>query len=302
MRKIHAFLGVFLCFGVFAFAENDAVLNDSTTQENSRIYNAAENAENSGVYRSGVYDKNNDVPFISSQTTNSSALINNANTSTDSTGSKGSLSIGYINTSYTAKQSSKNAIYSDIKGSAHGVDIYGSADYDIIGGFGFSWGLGAEFIYVKWGNPGLIGIESSGTNSAKLDYFKSDWYISPYLNLGLFYEIINNESLKFKIFGKIGAAWDIVTSGRYRGWTVYDYNVFYGKGIYAEQASPALNSYFSFPVNFGARFVFAKHHGVELSAKINIGENKFSNSYLSEKIETTIQRKTSFVLRYVFEF
>lgn len=211
--------------------------------------------------------------------------------------SKGSFGIGYIYGSYTAKQRYQGLTDGDIKGTAHGFDFYTTKDSYIVGGFGISFGVGMEMLFIKWDGKGLYGFEDGDISAYRSVYFNDDMTISPYLNLGLFYDVVKNQSLKVKLFGKIGVAWDLMYGGRYDGWTA---SWSYYSGYYAEEPAIRIDSSYSFPIDVGARFVFG-HHGIEATAKFRINDAEYSNSFYGYKY-TTIKHNVGFALRYVYEF
>lgn len=317
MKKIHAFLGVFLCFGVFAFAENDAVLNDSTTQENSRIYNAAENAENSGVYRSGMYKQNNDTPFVSSQTSDTGfnpSQDNSVGYVVDTRKKFGfDLGVGYAMSNLTAVQPAGPV---DTKAMLKGVDIFMGLNIYSWERFGFSFGTGVEILkgsfkdalyecdytLTMWRNNNGSWQYRNGSGFT-CQQNNGDWsVVSWYFSTGVFADVLKFKNFSLRAFGNIGLAMD---------WFNSDGN--YDKHVLSSSSSrtaiwrtytdtdESISPETDFMYSLGLRFIFFQNHGLDLIAKHYQTKWKYEQK-LPIIVETQVERGWTYGVRYIYEF
>ena len=209
-----------------------------------------------------------------------------------------SLKVGYVYSSLKATQS--GALANSANGTAVGAEFAFDMNFYLgeSSRWGWSVGLGTEFLSVSWDKLGLYGWQSVSTAGSYTDqdYFKNDllWTFTP--NVGIFGDVFRSESgsLRVKLFANIGLSVDMLFGGIYDG-------VKYNGGTTVEV--PVANVVATVPLSVGARFHFAKKHGVELAFKTHLNDMEFENdSYPSGKINTKISRDFTVGLRYVFEW
>ena len=211
-----------------------------------------------------------------------------------------SLKVGYVNSSLKATQNLSGVEFNAPSGTANGVEFAFDMNFYLgeSSRWGWSVGLGTEFLGVSWDKLGLYGWQSVSTAGSYTDqdYFASDflWTLTP--NVGIFGDVFRSESgsLRVKLFANLGVSVDMLFGGIYDG-------VKYSGGTTVDV--PVLNVAATVPLSVGARFHFAKKHGVELAFKTHLNDMEFENdSYPSGKIKTKISQDFSVGIRYVFEW
>lgn len=211
-----------------------------------------------------------------------------------------SLKVGYVNSALKATQTKSgvtiNKSTASVKGLELGFDMnfYLSQTYR----FGYSVGIGTEFLSVNWDKLGLYGWDSVATPYAETDqqYFSNDFLLTLYPNASIFADVFKSESgsMRVKLFANISLVSNLLFGGIYDGVT-------YNGGRTVDV--PIVNYAISVASSVGARFHFAKKHGIELAFATHLNDMKFKNDdYPSGTIKTDISRNYSIGLRYVFEW
>lgn len=213
-----------------------------------------------------------------------------------------SLKVGYVNSTLKATQTTGGLTFNESTGSVNGLEL--GFDMNFYLGeaqrFGWSVGIGTEFLSVNWDKLGLYGWKSVSTADAYTDqkYFSDDFLWTFYPNASIFADVFKSESgsMRVKLFANIS----LVSSLLFGGGGIYD-GVKYNGGYTADV--PIVNYAFSVASSVGARFHFAKKHGIELAFTTHLNDMEFKNDdYPSGTIKTDISRNYSIGLRYVFEW
>lgn len=282
LAQIHAkFFAFFAVVAFFALAPN-AHTDDTATQDDVRLID-------------GVYSTQNTINSSNSQAKTTQSVQNSSKFGID-------LGVGYINSSFEGESSLSNQ---KVKSSrAHGVDIFANFTYKIHLYFGLSFGLDWEFMPIYWDGQGLLNAynaaESRLNNQPPNSYNSSDFLWSTYLTFGAFSDIWQSKSSSVRLFANFGLGLNyFLGDGRYEGKVK---SCSYGWATKCEVEYQMIPFAFSLPVSFGARFGFAKSHGIELVGKIETQDAKFTFKTNSGDIKTTISRNASVALRYVYRF
>lgn len=210
-----------------------------------------------------------------------------------------SLKVGYVNSTLEATQTG-GVLSNKSTGSVNGLELGFDMNFYLgeSARWGWSVGIGTEFLGVSWDKLGLYGWNSVAVDYDYTDqqYFSNDFLWTLYPNVGLFADVFKSESgsMRVKLFANVAFVSSLLFGGVYDG-------VKYSGGTTVEV--PFVNYAFSVAPSVGARFHFAKKHGVELAFKTHLSDMEFKNdSYPSGTIKTDISRKFSVGLRYVFEW
>lgn len=213
-----------------------------------------------------------------------------------------SLKVGLVHSSLKATQSGYHI--NSANGSANGLELGFDANFYLgeSSRWGWSVGVGTELLGVSWDNPGVIGWkEESGL--ANEEFYTSDflWKLTP--NAGVFFDVWRSASndMRVKLFANIGLSLDMLFGAAYDGADL-NYNTKSGEGVSVVNVNVAA----TVPLSVGARFHFAKKHGVEMVFKTHLNDMEFENDYIrgttSYKQKTKIGQDFSIGLRYVFEW
>lgn len=211
-----------------------------------------------------------------------------------------SLKVGYVNSALKATQTASGVTINESTGSVNGLEF----DFDMnfylgeMQRFGWSVGIGTELLGVSWDKLGIYGWKSVATAYAYTDqkYFSDDFLWTFYPNASIFADVFKSESrnMRVKLFANISLVSSLLFGGIYDGVT---YNGGYTVDV------PIVNYAFSVASSVGARFHFAKKHGIELAFTTHFNNMEFKNdNYPSGTIKTDISRNYSISLRYVFEW
>ena len=214
-----------------------------------------------------------------------------------------SLKVGFVHSSLKATQS--GYLINAVNGSANGVELGFDANFYLgeSSRWGWSVGLGTELLGVSWDKPGVIGAKEKSDGSADVTYYTSDflWKLTP--NVGVFFDAWRSASndMRVKVFANLGLSLDMLFGAAYDGADInYDTDV--GKG--ADEIN--VNVAATLPLSVGARFHFAKKHGVEMVFKTHLNDMNFENEYIqygiTNKLKTKISQDFSVGIRYVFEW
>lgn len=208
--------------------------------------------------------------------------------------------VGYIKSSFETTQKIGEMSFNKTNGSGNGIELFINKTFYPAERFGLLIGFETEFSHIKW-QKGLIGLESSD-DTIIYKQFESDVLISLGLNAGLFADVYQGEKLTLRLFGTGGIAWISTFNKSYGGWNCAQSYSIYGYSGSVECKSPhGLYGAYAVPINLGAQFIFVKHHAIELATQIDLQEMEFSNNIGHSKYQTSILRKPSFLLRYVYK-
>lgn len=204
--------------------------------------------------------------------------------------------LGWINTHFTAEQSSSAFYHKSKSTSSHGVDIFVNGIYQPSQYLGFSFGLLWEFLPIKWKDKGLIEPETILADFGE-QYNSSEFIWNAVLVLGILSDIYKNNSNSVRVFANIGVGTNYLFGGsKYRGeasnFSTTDY----------KSTTQIIPLALALPVNFGIRFTFAKAHGIEVVGKYEPVDKIYKYKYPNNTIKTTISRDMSVGLRYVYRF
>ena len=309
--KIALFLAI---FSVFAHSEPILTENSSqnakiSSQNSANSINEAistQNSQNSTSSANSTLNQNSNSPTLLPQNSPNDDFVRYVATNGTYTSanepSKFSveLGLGYVNAHFTGKQSGLSAPRSVKSTTSHGIDIFVNGIYQPTQYFGFSFGLLWEFLPISWQGAGLMEPESVNSISGA-SYNSSEFVWNAVLTLGFISDIYKSGSNSVRLFANIGAGTHYLLSGnKYEG-EASSTTCGYAVCTY-ESTTLVIPFALALPVNFGARFTFAKSHGIELVGKIELTDKSFDYEYPSQTIKTTISRDFSVGLRYVYRF
>ncbi len=160
------------------------------------------------------------------------------------------------------------------------MDIFVNGIYQPVQYFGFSFGLLWEFLPISWQGQGLIEPETILADSG-VKFNSSEFVWNAVFTLGIISDIYKSGSNSVRLFANIGAGTHYLLSGsKYEG-EASNTTCGYYTCTY-ESTTQIIPLSFALPVNFGARFTFAKSHGIELVGKIELTDKTFDYSYPSQ--------------------
>ena len=220
--------------------------------------------------------------------------------------------IGYVESWFNARQrfAEPLVIFADgsvlqelskDKSRADGVDLYFNGNCYIKERFGWIFGVGMEFIDIKWKNGGLVKIPYYGTG---LEASKSDFLYAMYYYTGFFGDVWQHKNHSLRLFGTIGVSIDFLFGG------LYEKEEQKCNGIVC---TPTYTSIYdtkdktisaTFPIQLGLRYSFATGHGIEVFGKYHASSWNFTQAHNSAipNLHTNISRGASAGVRYVYEY
>ena len=225
--------------------------------------------------------------------------------------------IGYVASWFSARQrfaepvifadgSVRQELHKD-KSRADGVDLYFNGNYYIKERFGWTFGVGMEFIDINWKNGGLAEFSYYSTSSVNVEANKSDFLYAMYYHTGFFGDVWRRKNQSLRLFGTIGVSIDFLIGGLYEKEKPDCKNSYYG-GI----CTPTYTSIYStkdktisatLPIQLGLRYSFATRHGIEVFSKYHALSWNFTQAHNSlPNLHTRISRGASVGVRYVYEY
>lgn len=188
---------------------------------------------------------------------------------------------------------------------AHGADLYFNGNYYIKERFGWTFGVGMEFIDINWKNGGLYEISYYNTSLASLEANKSDFLYAMYYHTGFFGDVWRHKNQSLRLFGTIGVSIDFLIGGLYEKAKSDCINSYYG-GI----CTPTYTSIYdtkdktisaTLPIQIGLRYSFAKRHGIEVFGKYHALSWNFTQAHIAPNLHTKISRGASVGVRYEYK-
>lgn len=214
------------------------------------------------------------------------------------------LGIGYVASWFNARQRFDEPVNGIIGGDdnslAHGADLFFNGNYYIRDRFGWTFGVGMEFIDMKW-KDGLAQINTYA-DIVETEKIKNEFLYDVYLHTGFFGDVWRKKNQSLRLFATIGVSIDFLFGGWYEKevdecsgyvFCVPTYNPYDTKN---KTISATL------PIQLGARYYFAQNHGIEVFAKYHALSWNFTQSHINPNLKTNISRGASVGARYVFEY
>ena len=239
------------------------------------------------------------------------------------------VGIGYIMSPFKAKQ---EVLGVDTTALMHGAEIFTNLNIHITERFGFSFGMGFEFVLGSF-KDGLneCNYTAKGTLLTRIGttmYYKREttyeineircnkntdnWQLlNWYINTGIFVDALKFKKVTVRAFGNVGFSFDwFLKNGKveneYSCWQSKQWAQPFECKTYNRENTVANQL---IPISLGLRFIFADNHGVELVGKYYyvVGPNSGGGKWIFRQnlpivIDTQFTRNFAFGLRYVYEF
>ena len=212
------------------------------------------------------------------------------------------VGIGYVASWFSARQrfDGITTIGGDDNSLAHGADLFFNGNYYIRDRFGWTFGVGMEFIDMKW-KDGLAQINTYG-DVIEPEQIKSEFLYDVYLHTGIFGDVWRKKNQSLRLFATIGVSIDFL----FGGWYEKEADECGGFKICVPTYNPydTKNKTISatLPIQLGLRYYFAQRHGIEVFAKYHALSWNFTQSHIIPNLKTNISRGASVGVRYVFEY
>ena len=223
--------------------------------------------------------------------------------------------IGYVASWFSARQSFAESLnvngieiqeLTKDKSLANGADLYFNGNYYIKERFGWTFGVGMEFIDINWKNGGLDEFYYYSTSSVSAETNKSDFLYAMYYHTGFFGDVWRHKNQSLRLFGTIGVSIDFLIGGLYEKEKPDCINSYYGgictttyTSIYSTKDKTISAT---LPIQLGLRYSFATRHGIEVFSKYHALSWNFTQAHINPNLHTKISRNASVGVRYVYEY